>query len=207
MAAVTTEIAAIRQSLAALTRRLGQLELEAGGRTARPPSRHSIRRRDAVGSGATAAWEPGAAAWPDSMPDPFPERIEVEAQRAGRRPKTFCVLDFETDATGSTQDLRIIQVGAVCLNERLEELGEWGSFCNPGTDISADAKKIHSIGNEMVRGLAGWGVVGAHFQNFVEQFRPPNGEIIFVAHNGKSGCSDPVLKSVALRASSQRGQY
>lgn len=62
----------------------------------------------------------------------------------------FIALDFETTGLSSVDD-RVTEVGAVKFN-RDGVLGEFGSLCDPGRPISADASRVSGISDAMVAG-------------------------------------------------------
>lgn len=99
-----------------------------------------------------------------SSPDPFLER-------------EFVVFDLETTGLSPVKD-QIIELGAVRINARGEQLGELGTFVALKGNLNPRITKLTGITTQMLEGAPELGKVIADFAQFAEG-------AILVAHNAK----------------------
>ena len=120
---------------------------------------------------------------PDADPEPSPF-VAAEARTPAR---LSVVYDFETTGLGKTNNIRVTQIGAQCLDGDLEVISTFTRFVNPLCKITNAASKISGISNERVRDLPDWSVVGKDFAHWVSTEMQDAGadDVTLIAHNGK----------------------
>ncbi|MEM7449647.1 MAG: 3'-5' exonuclease [Myxococcota bacterium] len=120
-------------------------------------------RHDTAGCFPTGRHYPGIAERIAQAIDRVEGLCEAFDAAAPWRTLPFAVLDFETTGRDPQLD-RVVEIGIVCFSdgvrtERYEQL------INPGREIPEEAKNVHGISNEDVRGAPRFGdVVGRVFE-------------------------------------------
>lgn len=97
----------------------------------------------------------------------------------------YVLWDTETNGLGRTDKLRICQIGAVALDQNMNEVGFFNEFVNPLVDIDPRATVVNGIDLDFVSMKDSWNIVGQKFNNWIEMHRGKNGIVNLVAHNGK----------------------
>ena len=62
--------------------------------------------------------------------------------------KKFIILDTETTGLEVRQGHKIIEIGAVVLNDRKKSSDHFHAYINPGRLIDEEASKVHGITNK-----------------------------------------------------------
>ena len=87
----------------------------------------------------------------------------------------YAVLDFETTGLSPLRGGRVIEIGAVVIEDG-EICGEFHSLVNPGVPVPKAAQRIHGITNQMLEGEARPEEVFPRFLGFIQG-------TVLVAHN------------------------
>lgn len=108
--------------------------------------------------------------------------------------KKLIVLDTETTGLEVSQGHRIIEIGAVLLEDRKRTDQHFHSYLNPERAIDEEAQKVHGISNEKVQNEPLFSDIAESFLEFVQ------GSILII-HNAAFDLG--FLNSELKRASSQ----
>ena len=82
--------------------------------------------------------------------------------------KKYIVLDTETTGLEVKQGHRVIEIGAVLLNDRKKSEEHFHSYLNPSRLIDEEASKVHGITNEDLKGKPSFDEIAEEFINFIE---------------------------------------
>jgi len=85
---------------------------------------------------------------------------------------------------GKTSNIRVCQVGAIILDQEMNQIGTFNEFCNPEKPIEDSATKVNGITNQYVELLDKWDKVGLNFNRWIAHYAEGL-PITLVAHNGK----------------------
>jgi DNA polymerase III epsilon subunit-like protein len=85
-------------------------------------------------------------------------------------PFHLVVLDLETNG-GRDHEARIVEVGAVCLDEDLKEVGEFEMMVD-GRPMLPEATEVNNITDEMLVGKPKWYECYRQFVTWCDQWRP-----------------------------------
>jgi DNA polymerase-3 subunit epsilon len=83
-------------------------------------------------------------------------------------PKKFIILDTETTGLEVQQGHRIIEIGAVLLNDRKKSEEHFHTYLNPSRLIDEEASKVHGIMNEDLLDKPYFEEVAEEFLEFVD---------------------------------------
>ena len=82
--------------------------------------------------------------------------------------KKYIVLDTETTGLEVKQGHRVIEIGAVLLNDRKKSEEHFHSYLNPSRLIDEEASKVHGITNEDLEDKPSFDEIADEFINFIE---------------------------------------
>tara|TARA_Y100000768_G_C23722768_1_gene561140 strand:+ start:13 stop:732 length:720 start_codon:yes stop_codon:yes gene_type:complete len=82
--------------------------------------------------------------------------------------KKYIVLDTETTGLEVKQGHRVIEIGAVLLNDRKKSEEHFHSYLNPSRLIDEEASKVHGITNEDLEDKPAFDEIAEEFINFIE---------------------------------------
>ena len=82
--------------------------------------------------------------------------------------KKFIILDTETTGLEVKQGHRVIEIGAVLLNDRKKSQDHFHSYLNPSRLIDEEATKVHGITNADVEDQPGFEEIAEEFIQFIE---------------------------------------
>jgi len=82
--------------------------------------------------------------------------------------KKYIVLDTETTGLEVKQGHRVIEIGAVLLNDRKKSEEHFHSYLNPSRLIDEEASKVHGITNEDLEDKPSFDEIAEEFINFIE---------------------------------------
>ena len=82
--------------------------------------------------------------------------------------KKYIVLDTETTGLEVKQGHRVIEIGAVLLNDRKKSEDHFHSYLNPSRLIDEEASKVHGITNEDLEDKPSFDKIAEEFINFIE---------------------------------------
>ena len=82
--------------------------------------------------------------------------------------KKLIVLDTETTGLEVDQGHRIIEIGAVMLEDRKQTDQHFHTYLNPQRAIDEEAQKVHNISNEQVKNAPDFSEIAESFLEFVE---------------------------------------
>jgi len=82
--------------------------------------------------------------------------------------KKFIILDTETTGLEVTKGHKIIEIGAVVLNDRKKSSDHFHSYINPGRSIDEEASKVHGITNEDLENEPMFAEIADDFIEFVQ---------------------------------------
>jgi DNA polymerase-3 subunit epsilon len=108
--------------------------------------------------------------------------------------KKLIVLDTETTGLEVDQGHRIVEIGAVLLEDRKKTDQHFHTYLNPQRAIDEEAQKVHGISNEMVKNEPEFSEIAESFLEFVQ------GSVLII-HNAPFDLG--FLNSELKRASSE----
>ena len=82
--------------------------------------------------------------------------------------KKYIILDTETTGLEVLQGHRIIEIGAVLLNDRKKTEEHFHTYLNPSRLIDEEASKVHGIMNEDLEDKPDFGEIAEEFLEFVD---------------------------------------
>ena len=82
--------------------------------------------------------------------------------------KKYIVLDTETTGLEVKQGHRVIEIGAVLLNDRKKSEDHFHSYLNPSRLIDEEASKVHGITNQDLEDKPSFDEIAEEFINFIE---------------------------------------
>ena len=82
--------------------------------------------------------------------------------------KKYIVLDTETTGLEVNQGHRVIEIGAVLLNDRKKSEEHFHSYLNPARLIDEEASKVHGITNADLEDKPFFDEIAEEFINFIE---------------------------------------
>ena len=82
--------------------------------------------------------------------------------------KKFIILDTETTGLEVHQGHRVIEIGAVLLNDRKKSTDHFHTYLNPARLIDEEASKVHGITNEDLDDQPPFEVIAEEFLEFIE---------------------------------------
>jgi DNA polymerase-3 subunit epsilon len=82
--------------------------------------------------------------------------------------KKYIVLDTETTGLEVNQGHRVIEIGAVLLNDRKKSVEHFHSYLNPARLIDEEASKVHGITNADLEDKPFFDEIAEEFINFIE---------------------------------------
>ena len=82
--------------------------------------------------------------------------------------KKFIILDTETTGLEVHQGHRVIEIGAVLLNDRKKSTDHFHTYLNPARLIDEEASKVHGITNEDLDDQPAFEVIAEEFLEFIE---------------------------------------
>ena len=82
--------------------------------------------------------------------------------------KKYIVLDTETTGLEVKQGHRVIEIGAVLLNDRKKSDEYFHSYLNPSRLIDQEASEVHGIMNEDLEDKPAFDEIAEEFLNFIE---------------------------------------
>ena len=82
--------------------------------------------------------------------------------------KKYIVLDTETTGLEVKQGHRVIEIGAVLLNDRKKSEEHFHTYLNPSRLIDEEASKVHGITNEDLEDKPSFDEIAEEFINFIE---------------------------------------
>ena len=82
--------------------------------------------------------------------------------------KKFIILDTETTGLEVKQGHRVIEIGAVLLNDRKKSQDHFHSYLNPSRLIDEEASKVHGITNADLEDQPGFEEIAEEFIQFIE---------------------------------------
>ena len=82
--------------------------------------------------------------------------------------KKYIVLDTETTGLEVKQGHRVIEIGAVLLNDRKKSEEHFHSYLNPSRLIDEEASKVHGITNEELEDKPSFDEIAEEFLEFVD---------------------------------------
>ena len=77
--------------------------------------------------------------------------------------KKYIVLDTETTGLEVIQGHRVIEIGAVLLNDRKKSEDHFHTFLNPSRSIDEEASKVHGIVNSDLEGMPSFDEIAEAF--------------------------------------------
>ena len=83
-------------------------------------------------------------------------------------PKKYIILDTETTGLEVKQGHRVIEIGAVLLNDRKKSQDHFHSYLNPSRLIDEEASKVHGITNADLEDQPGFEEIAEEFIQFIE---------------------------------------
>ena len=83
-------------------------------------------------------------------------------------PKKYIILDTETTGLEVKQGHRVIEIGAVLLNDRKKSKDHFHSYLNPSRLIDEEASKVHGITNADLEDQPGFEEIAEEFIQFIE---------------------------------------
>ena len=83
-------------------------------------------------------------------------------------PKKYIILDTETTGLEVKQGHRVIEIGAVLLNDRKKSEDHFHSYINPSRLIDEEASKVHGITNADLEDKPSFDEIAEEFLEFVE---------------------------------------
>ena len=82
--------------------------------------------------------------------------------------KKFIILDTETTGLEVHQGHRVIEIGAVLLNDRKKSTDHFHTYLNPARLIDEEASKVHGITNEDLDDQPPFEEIAEEFLEFIE---------------------------------------
>ena len=82
--------------------------------------------------------------------------------------KKYIILDTETTGLEVLQGHRIIEIGAVLLNDRKKTEEHFHTYLNPSRLIDEEASKVHGIMNEDLEDKPDFSEIAEEFLEFVD---------------------------------------
>ena len=82
--------------------------------------------------------------------------------------KKFIILDTETTGLEVKQGHRVIEIGAVLLNDRKKSEDHFHSYINPSRLIDEEASKVHGITNSDLEDKPSFDDIAEEFLEFVD---------------------------------------
>ena len=82
--------------------------------------------------------------------------------------KKYIVLDTETTGLEVKQGHRVIEIGAVLVNDRKKSEDHFHSYLNPSRLIDEEASKVHGITNQDLEDKPSFDEIAEEFINFIE---------------------------------------
>tara|TARA_X000000368_G_C22973518_1_gene686572 strand:- start:495 stop:1217 length:723 start_codon:yes stop_codon:yes gene_type:complete len=82
--------------------------------------------------------------------------------------KKYIVLDTETTGLEVKQGHRVIEIGAVLVNDRKKSEDHFHSYLNPSRAIDEEATKVHGIVNSDLEGMPSFDEIAEAFIEFIE---------------------------------------
>ena len=82
--------------------------------------------------------------------------------------KKYIVLDTETTGLEVIQGHRVIEIGAVLLNDRKKSEDHFQTLLNPSRSIDEEASKVHGIVNSDLEGMPSFDEIAEAFIEFIE---------------------------------------
>ena len=82
--------------------------------------------------------------------------------------KKYIVLDTETTGLEVKQGHRVIEIGAVLVNDRKKSEEHFHSYLNPSRLIDEEASKVHGITNSDLEDKPAFDQIAEEFLNFIE---------------------------------------
>ena len=82
--------------------------------------------------------------------------------------KKLIVLDTETTGLEVDQGHRIIEIGAILLEDRKKTDQHFHTYLNPQRAIDEEAQKVHGISNEKVKNEPEFSEIAESFLEFVQ---------------------------------------
>ena len=82
--------------------------------------------------------------------------------------KKYIILDTETTGLEVKQGHRVIEIGAVLLNDRKKSQDHFHSYLNPSRLIDEEASKVHGITNADLEDQPGFEEIAEEFIQFIE---------------------------------------
>ena len=82
--------------------------------------------------------------------------------------KKYIVLDTETTGLEVKQGHRVIEIGAVLLNDRKKSDEHFHSYLNPSRLIDQEASEVHGIMNEDLEDKPAFDEIAEEFLNFID---------------------------------------
>ena len=82
--------------------------------------------------------------------------------------KKFIILDTETTGLEVHQGHRVIEIGAVLLNDRKKSTDHFHTYLNPARLIDEEASKVHGITNEDLEDQPPFEEIAEEFLEFIE---------------------------------------
>ena len=109
--------------------------------------------------------------------------------------KKYIVLDTETTGLEVTQGHRVIEIGAVLLNDRKKSEEHFHRYLNPSRLIDEEASKVHGITNSDLEDKPFFDEIAEEFINFISEItlltiRQSNSRTIFcppIGHQQEQG--------------------
>ena len=83
-------------------------------------------------------------------------------------PKKYIILDTETTGLEVKQGHRVIEIGAVLLNDRKKSKDHFHSYLNPSRLIDEEASKVHGITNADLEDQPGFEEIAEKFIQFIK---------------------------------------
>ena len=82
--------------------------------------------------------------------------------------KKYIILDTETTGLEVKQGHRVIEIGAVLLNDRKKSEEHFHTYLNPSRLIDEEATKVHGITNQDLEDQPSFDEIAEEFIQFVE---------------------------------------
>ena len=82
--------------------------------------------------------------------------------------KKFIILDTETTGLEVRQGHKIIEIGAVVLNDRKKSSDHFHAYINPGRAIDEEASKVHGISNKDLENEPMFAAIADDFIEFIQ---------------------------------------
>jgi DNA polymerase-3 subunit epsilon len=83
-------------------------------------------------------------------------------------PKKYIVLDTETTGLEVKQGHRVIEIGAVLVNDRKKSEEHFHTYLNPSRLIDEEASKVHGITNSDLEDKPSFDEIAEEFLNFID---------------------------------------